>query len=319
MQLSPLGGNVSFLSNVHQCGWYLRSPDLGKSSMFSICKTGAKRLTSKGKHFQTYWQERLTPMVLFYGNSPDKSWSREFFPPPFRLIHHQNHPEDFVKRVNLKVTTPPASSCQGLHPSPSTSPSENGRLHLKPNQSCRAAPTSCLYLSLVTIWASSSLRFLSWPGTLFCNKTLLAHLLTEISHLAHLLSHQASAHMYIPLLTPWLIQLSYLYLPPILLGYAPVSLLGSTTLAALPLHKLCSSVFTPMPLASAFYGSGDLLSWADCKLSEVLLFEILNSVVSSQMQEKRMSNFFRTSCSLLWWKHSRKSHLVKPTRCTPAS
>lgn len=63
--------------------------------------------------------------VLFYENFPCRSWGWDFFPHLLRLKWHQNHPQDFVKRVNLNLPVPPRqipASSWVPHPHPSITP-----------------------------------------------------------------------------------------------------------------------------------------------------------------------------------------------------
>lgn len=101
--------------------------------------------------------------------------------------------------------------------------------------SCCAASTNglCPYL-----WSKPHPHFNSFPDTsvLFFNKMMLSYLLKETSHLAHLLSHQATAPMYIPLLTLAITN------PIIVHVFIPHPLLLPTRIAAV-LHHCCCSPF----------------------------------------------------------------------------
>lgn len=63
-QLSQLGGMLRFRAMARNAdgtsGLLLTlllasAPTLGKLFTLPICKMGTRKLTSKGKHFQTYW------------------------------------------------------------------------------------------------------------------------------------------------------------------------------------------------------------------------------------------------------------------------
>lgn len=86
-------------------------------------------------------------------------------------------------------------------------------------------------LSLILI----SIPFLT-PMYYFFNKMMLSYLLKETSHLAHLLSHQATAPMYIPLLTLAIMN------PIIVHVFIPHPLPLPTRIAAV-LHRCCCSPF----------------------------------------------------------------------------